>query len=245
MKISVLTLALGSLLSAGVALAQPPVPYGPPGMYGPRMPGPMRHQLQRPVPAASAAAATVNEGMGKLTDFLQADARPSLEQLKAFLINEVAPYFDFEYMAKAAAGPLWREMQDQQRAALAMQIEQSFLAILTQGLAAYNNQRVEPLADRVSQDGLTATVSVAVIGAEGYPARLDFRLYKGDDGWKTYDVLANGQSAVAHFRREFRQMMYEQHAPRRMGPGTYGPGGYGPGRGPAMGYPRPLPPTSQ
>jgi phospholipid transport system substrate-binding protein len=237
MKKLMLTLALGSVLSVGTVAAQPYPQYTPPGMYGSRAMQPPQMAEPRTI---SAAAMTVQQGMGKLLDFLSGSEPPPLDELKRFLHQEIAPYFDFEYMAQAAAGPLWRDMQEAQRTALAGQIEQSFLRILTQRLVAYDNQRFEPLADRMSSDGQVATVSVAVVGAQGYPSRLDFRLYQGESGWKSYDVLANGQSAVAHFRREFRQMMYQPYGRgmrHRHGYGHQAPGSM-------RDYPRPLAPTS-
>ncbi len=65
---------------------------------------------------------------------------------------------------------------------------------------------------------------MAVRGAQGMPSELDFRLYRGNDGWKVFDVVANGSSAVVYYRDYFR------NAFRRGGPGA-GPG-YGPGPGP-------------
>lgn len=53
-----------------------------------------------------------------------------------------------------------------------------------------------------------------------YPARLDFRLYRKGDEWLVYDVAANGQSAIVHYRnqlmREMRQQRMQQM--RRMTP---------------------------
>jgi phospholipid transport system substrate-binding protein len=71
----------------------------------------------------------------------------------------------------------------------------------------------------LNPDGRTGTASIAVLNPSAYPARIDFRFYRGAEGWKVYDVAANGQSAVAYYRREFRQMM-------RGGP-FGGPRGYG------------------
>ncbi|MCB1882186.1 MAG: ABC transporter substrate-binding protein, partial [Gammaproteobacteria bacterium] len=48
-----------------------------------------------------------------------------------------------------------------------------------------------------------------------YPARLDFRFYLAEDGWKVFDVAANGSSAVMHYRQQFRQMMRERMMPYR------------------------------
>ena len=64
------------------------------------------------------------------------------------------------------------------------------------------------MSQRLNQDGRTGMVTTAISGPRGYPTRLDFRFYKANNGWKVFDVMANGQSAVIHYRRQFRQTMY-------------------------------------
>jgi len=66
------------------------------------------------------------------------------------------------------------------------------------------------LPPRGGNDGRTAQVSVAVLNPGSYPARLDFRLYRNGDDWRVYDVSANGQSAIVHYRQQLMREMREQ-----------------------------------
>ena len=56
-----------------------------------------------------------------------------------------------------------------------------------------------------------------------YPARLDFRLYRNGDDWLVYDVSANGQSAIVHYRNQLmrdareRRMQQMRRRPPRHG----------------------------
>jgi phospholipid transport system substrate-binding protein len=151
------------------------------------------------------AAAVLKEGMDKLLAYLGQPELPNQLQVAAFLDREVAPYFDFDYMARWAAGPLYAEMPDQERRALAAGIEREFLGTLASRLAGYQGQQVRVLAPRPSARG-AVTINVAVLRAGDYPATLQFRLYKSSRGWKAYDVLANGQSAAAHYRVQFQRL---------------------------------------
>ena len=48
----------------------------------------------------------------------------------------------------------------------------------------------------------------------GIPTKLEFRFYKSTDGWKIFDVKAEGNSAVVYYRKQFREMLYNTNRPR-------------------------------
>lgn len=184
-------LPLAVLLGIGsVAQAQPP--YGPrPGAYAP---------AQRAHPG-SEAAATLREGMDKLTAFLDREETPNKLQLAAFLDGTIAPYFDFDYMAKWVAGRGYPAMSTEQRAALAASLEARFLGTLAGKLAKFKGQQVRLFRPRRGPRG-AVSVPVGILRPGGYPSKLEFRMYRADDGWKVYDVMANGRSAVAYYRQQ-------------------------------------------
>ena len=152
-------------------------------------------------------AMLVEQGMNKMLAFLNQEQRPGEETLMAFLDKEIALFFDFPYMAKSAAGPVYRHMDQDQRDRMSDNIQQQFLAAMTARLTGYDNQQVRVVSQRFGRGGYTATVSVAVLQPRGYPARLDFRFYRSKTGWRVFDVSANGQSAVIHYRRQFRETL--------------------------------------
>jgi phospholipid transport system substrate-binding protein len=215
------------LMVAGSAVAQPY--YGPAPM-GPR-PGP-----QAAAPQTNNPVATLRSGVTKLLAFVGSDPAPSDDELAAFLDAEVAPFFDFDYMAKTAGGRMFERLSDEQQKSLADQIKSSFLAKMAERLGGYSNQQVRFLPPRVGSDGRTAQVSVAVLNPGSYPARLDFRVYRNSDQWRVYDVAANGQSAIVYYRGQLMQQIRQQQMQRmrRMAPPM------GPGMPPPM-YGRPMP----
>ena len=187
----------------------------------------------RPKPYTSAPSeqepdgpgARLREGLDRLLSFLSRSEAPSEEEIASFLDGEIAPYFDFDYMAQVAAGSMHRAMSDEQRERMAATIKQQFLGTLALRLSGYEDQGVHFLASRVNHDGRTGSASIALMNPRGYPARVDFRFYKNSDNWRVYDVLANGQSAVAHYRREFRRNMRRTEMARPAGT-PYGMGHY-------------------
>lgn len=197
MKNTVITVV--AMMTMGIAQAQPASPMRG---YVPTMPGPAAPEFTKDSPAA-----LLEKGMADLLKRLRSKDM-NTRALGRYLNAEIAPYFDFDYMAKSAAGNMYRHMSAGQHARMAERIKQQFLSTMVQRLVSYNNQNVKVISQRMHPNGRTGLVTTAIKGSQGYPMRLDFRFYKARDGWKVFDVMANGQSAVVHYRRQFRQTMY-------------------------------------
>ncbi len=208
-----LTLSLLLVVAASTVVAAPQY-YGSAPGYG-SGPGAMTYPGRpgvgpygrRGAPTASGPAAEFKRGMKQMLSFLQGSPSPSPEQLAGFVENKLAPYFDFEYMAKTAAGPRYSAMGAKGKAEMTERLKRSFLTVMTAKLVNYGGQGMQFISTRTNPDGRTATVNVAIANPGRYPARLTFRMYRGKQGWKVYDVAANGQSAIVHYRRQFSQSM--------------------------------------
>jgi len=202
------TLLAMLMLVAGFSSGLAAQPYYPGGMshFGPAAEAP------QPGPAA-----ILKRGLRRLMGFASQEPRPEKAHIAAFLDQEIAPYFDFAYMARWAGGRMWQRMTPQQRRDFEGQLQQLFLGALTQRLTRYGGQQIRVLRSRPGRDN-EVTVGVAIQNPQGYPARLNFRFYHSSDGWKVFDVSANGNSALMYYRQYFRQQM-RQRAPQR---GFYG-----------------------
>jgi phospholipid transport system substrate-binding protein len=194
MKVKLIGLSAILLGVVAVAEAQPYYP-----SYGTA-----RYFQPGPVAEAPGPGTLTREGFGKMLKFLSADRPLAKEEVVAFLRNEIAPYFDFAYMARWAAGPRYSNLSDAQRAELAARIEADFLSTLTQRLLGYSKQQARILPTR-RRSANQASVSVAIQNPRGYPARLDFRFHRTDLGWKIYDVSANRSSALMYYRQLFNR----------------------------------------
>jgi phospholipid transport system substrate-binding protein len=203
---------LAGVLLAGSVQAMP--------QYGPGMgPGPYARGAM-PSPALASPAVALRRGMDKLLAFVGSEPKPSAGQLAAFLDREIAPFFDFDYMAESAGGRLFERLGAEDKQAMVEQIKRSFLSKMAEKLGGYDNQRVRFMPPRAGNDGRTAQVSVAVLNPGSYPARLDFRLYRNGNQWLVYDVSANGQSAIVHYRNQLMRQAREHRMQqmRRMTP---------------------------
>ena len=195
-------------------LAQPqpyqmPMPgYG----YQPRsMPAPVK---PKPPSEVEQAGTILKEGLTKLVSFFKQNQAPSGQQIAVFLDREISPYFNFPYMAKWAAGSYYSRMSKPQRKALENELKTQFLSTMAQKLTSFSNQSVRYLPAKITGKG-QVQLSIAISNRGGYPARLDFRMYKDKNGWKVYDVSANGSSALMYYRQYFRQKLQRQGLPTR------------------------------
>ncbi|GAB6051999.1 hypothetical protein JCM17960_08190 [Magnetospira thiophila] len=220
--IKTLAAALAVLtLTAAAAQAQypgPTGPYGPqgapgsyagkyPGTYAPRTMGPrMPQRPQRPQrPARAETETLVEEGIGKLRSFVMQNREADKTAMLGFVTSEIAPYFDFNHMTKWAMGPRWSEMNEAERAKAGGWLTENFLEALVRHMGVYQGARTQIQRAYEGRDGraTTSTVPVTVETRNGNVTNLEFRFYKSKDGWKVYDVKANGQSALMFYRNAF------------------------------------------
>lgn len=218
MKKSLLITACLSCLVATAVQAQQPAYQTPARGHGymmPQQPPPAvrGYQREKKNPEVQEAGVILKAGLGKLLGFFNGPQAPSRAQIAAFLDKEIAPYFDFDYMAKWAAGASYPRMSEQQKNKMGAELRTRFLVTMAQKLSSFNQQTVRYLAPRVAGRN-KVELSIAIGNPGDYPARLDFRMYKAKDGWKVYDVSANGSSALVYYRQYFRQKMQRARAPQ-------------------------------
>ena len=161
----------------------------------------------------SAPGIIVRTGVDKLTRFIRSGQARDRAKAMTFLETEVAPYFDFEYMTRWAAGPLWRNMPPEQRARMQSQLTDAFMTTLVQKLTSYTNQQIRYFTPR-GQGSDDVSVSAWIMQPSGIPTKLDFRFYRSENGWKIFDVKAAGNSALVYYRNMFRKL-HRRNPPSR------------------------------
>lgn len=162
-------------------------------------------------PAAEAAEpagspyAIVRDRIARLETFLGAQPERDPAAIRDFLERRVAPYFDFAAMSQWAAGPFYPSLTAEQRDALARKIRGMFLDSLARNLGAYaaDMPEIRVFPSRAPEWATQEVVRAQVRPPEAYPIILDFRFFLGPDGWRIFDVAANGFSAASYYRHLF------------------------------------------
>lgn len=142
----------------------------------------------------------VRQGVQRLGEFLDKDDIHNPEVLKTFIEEEIAPYFDFEVMTRAALGPLGYQLDSRQFDTIKQNIRQQFLVAFAGNLSNYRGSEITHIniSGNLSQGRVKTGIVVYQPGQ--YPLIIELRMTNGPNGWKIYDVSANGLSAVAHYR---------------------------------------------
>jgi phospholipid transport system substrate-binding protein len=172
----------------------------PPGNDG----GPSGYAWQ-PRAEQDSPVVLLRDAMTSLTRFL--DGRPNRGALVAYLDRQVAPWFDFEYMAEWAGGRGFRRLDPAQQAELTGRLRESFLDKMAEKLARYSQQRTVFLSPQSDAQGEVTLPMVIENPSGGYPARMEFRLRQVRNGWRVIDVSANGMSALIHYRQLFSEIL--------------------------------------
>ena len=149
-----------------------------------------------------------------ILDALRADPeiyRQDRQKLMELVDRVLMPSLDFSLTSRLALGQHWRKASRQQR----MEFERLFREML---LRTYTAPLLEYAADvnfafppgGQQQDDKRATVRTVLSfsGSEAVPVHYAMR--HKDDGWKVYDVVIGGISAVMTFRSSFGEQINQR-----------------------------------
>ena len=84
---------------------------------------------------------------------------------------------------------------------------------LAELLVTYTDQPIRYFSPR-GQDSNDVRVNVWIMQPSGIPTRLQFRFYRDEGEWKIFDVKAEGNSAVVHYRRQFQHIFHPERRTR-------------------------------
>lgn len=211
--LSIALLALATSVGAQyMPMPNPNMNYTPQGAMQ-QMPmyrqAPMRQQTythrQTPVPGA---AETLQKGLTELTDFLSQEPPPKAQAVAEFLEQHVSQYFDFSYMSRRAAGGWFNRLAPQQQSMMTAEMRAMFMGAMANRLMGYGDQEVRLMRPRYS-NAYSVNMPIMILGKDKYPTRIDFSMRYHNGKWRVYDIAANGQSAIVHYRQvlmnKFRQ----------------------------------------
>jgi phospholipid transport system substrate-binding protein len=112
--------------------------------------------------------------------------------------------FDFEAMAQQSLGPRWNDLNGNQ---------QEFVSVFTDfvehgymsTLGSYRGEKVVYDNDRVN--GESAEVDTRVIGGEGAPIKIGYKLHLTGGEWMVYDAVIDDVSVIGNYRTQFARIL--------------------------------------
>ena len=120
------------------------------------------------------------------------------------LVNtKILPYVDSDKMTAQAAGRFWRQATPEQQKQLAEEFRTLLVYTYAGALSQIKNETVEFKPFRADPADTEVEVKSQVNLTRGEPITLNYRLAKGPQGWKIFDLNVLGAWLVETYKSTF------------------------------------------
>ena len=117
--------------------------------------------------------------------------------------TKILPYVDFQRMTSLAAGRFWRDATPEQQKALTEQFRSLLVFTYSGALSQVKDQTIDFKPLRAAPDDTEVEVRSQVNMPRGEPIPLNYRVAKGPQGWKIYDINVLGAWLVETYKGTF------------------------------------------
>jgi phospholipid transport system substrate-binding protein len=127
-----------------------------------------------------------------------------IESNKNSVRQILLPRFDFAAMAQKSLGNRWNDLNGKEQefvSAFTDFVEHSYMSTL----GSYGGEKV--VYDRDRADGEFAEVETRVVGGEGAPIKIEYKLHLTGGQWKVYDAVIDDVSVVGNYRSQFARIL--------------------------------------
>src|SRR5262245_9653545 len=114
--------------------------------------------------------------------------------------------FDFRTMARLVLARDWKRLDSAKRDEFVDQFTTYLANDYGSRLDRYHQEDVKVTGEQPKPRG-DVEVRTKIVGGENDGAIVDYRMRKGNDGWRIIDVVIEGISLVANFRDQFREVI--------------------------------------
>lgn len=137
--------------------------------------------------------------------------RANLQRLNQLVDQYILPYVDFEKTTRLAAGPHWRKATPEQRKQLVEAFKGTLLRTYSGALAKVDEvSALTILPYRAPAEGQPYRVRSSFSQRNGPAVHVDYMLDQHPDGWKIFDINAEGVWLVQNYRNQFNQTISQQ-----------------------------------
>ena len=163
--------------------------------------------VARAADAAKSPDQLIKEVSTDVLDTIKADKSiqaGDVQKVVALVDAKVMPYVNFQRMTASAVGRYWRQATPEQQKRLQEEFKILLVRTYSGALSQVKDQTVQLKPMRANPEDKDVVVRTEVRG-KGDPIQLDYRLEKGEQGWKIYDVNVLGVWLVENYRNSFAQ----------------------------------------
>ncbi len=156
------------------------------------------------LPEAAAPIAALDQALERV---MQAGKATPFAQRYATLAPVVQQAFDLDTVLETSIGPKWQNFTPAEQQEIRAEFLRFTIASYVSSFNSFSGERFEIEPD-LRSIGAEQVVSTRIIPASGEPARIDYVMKQGSEGWRAVDVLLDGSiSRVAVQRSDFRSML--------------------------------------
>jgi phospholipid transport system substrate-binding protein len=164
---------------------------------------------------ANAAAAALSGPESEARSFVQQtidtvlgilrNAKIPLEEKKNRVESIAYERFDFELMSRLVLARNWQKFSDKQKRDFVDAFKKHLSATYRDTLNTFRDESIEIGSSRLEKND-DVTVMTIVTGSAD-TTKVDYRMRKGDRGWRGIDVIIEGVSLVQNFRSQAQEIV--------------------------------------
>jgi phospholipid transport system substrate-binding protein len=158
-----------------------------------------------PNAAAESAKEQLEGTMDRIIEVLQTIRSPEdIERNRTSLRQILLTRFDFAAMAEKSLGNHWKDLDGMEKefvSAFTDFVEHSYMSTL----GSYRGEKV--VYDRDRSDGESAEVYTRVVGGQGAPIKIGYKLHLAGGQWMVYDAVIDDVSIVGNYRSQFARIL--------------------------------------
>ena len=143
----------------------------------------------------------------EVMDAVKADAAiqaGDVARIVTLVDSKIMPNVNFSRMTSSAVGRFWRQATPEQQTKLQAEFKTLLVRTYAGALGEVKDQSLSFKPTRFRPED-TDVVVRSVVRGRGEPIQLDYRLEKGANGWKIYDLNVLGIWLVDTYRSQFAQ----------------------------------------
>ncbi len=168
---------------------------------------------------APAPQRLITENSERLVDALKTngDAIHQDPSIAYDLVDEIVlPHIDFDRVARLVLGKYWRRATPEQRQQFTQEFRTFLIRTYVTAMVEFSdrivshahNVRYLPMQGDPAQDDVTVRMEIRL--PDRMPIQVNYSLYRGDDGWKIYDLTVEGVSLATTYRSSFATQIRQQ-----------------------------------
>jgi phospholipid transport system substrate-binding protein len=158
-----------------------------------------------PKAAAESAKEQLQGTMNRVIEVLRTIRGPEdIQRNRSSLRQILLTRFDFAAMAQKSLGNRWNDLEGRQEefvSAFTDFVENSYMGTL----GSYRGEKI--VYDRDRSSGESAEVDTRVVGGQGDPIKIGYKLHLTGEQWMVYDAVIDDVSLVGNYRSQFTRIL--------------------------------------